>query len=192
MRAALVLLASREVQNHARRIAVRLCAGQGLPFYAAALPAHVSLKQPFVFEDFERLDAFCARLASSIAPFQVALDRFYLYESGETGVLGLNVVETPLLRGLHERLNSELAEVFEDSRAAFDGADYHFHLTVEIARDARGLGILRGFLDGLADKSVDLRFSARELGVFFYPDETFAPGSFVVYRVLPLGVASSE
>ncbi len=187
VKAALVLLTDVKVQNFARRIAVRLCVEKGLPFYAAALPAHVSLKQPFPFEDFARLDAFCERFAATVPPFEVALDRFYLYESGDFGVLGLNAVETPGLRGLHERLNAGLAQTFADSRAAFDGADYSFHLTIEIARDARNLGILRDFFDSLSEKTVDLRFTARELGVFFYPDETFAPGSFVVYRVLPLG-----
>lgn len=187
MKAAIVLLSGNQVQNFARRIAVRLCAEKGLPFYAAALPSHVSLKQTFVFEDFERLDAFCERFAASIRPFEVALDRLYLYERGDFGVLGLNVVETPVLRGLHERLNRELAQVFADTRAEFDGADYRFHLTIEIARGARNLAVLREYFRGVADPAVDLRFSARELGVFFYPDEALTPGTFVVYRVLPLG-----
>jgi 2'-5' RNA ligase len=187
VKAALVLLADIPVQNFAHRVAVRLCAEQGLPFYAAVLPAHISLKQPFLFEDFERLDAFCDRFAASVEPFEIRLDRFYLYESGDFGVLGLNVVETLLLRGLHERLNAELAQIFTDTRADFDGAEYRFHLTIEIARDAHNLDVLRRYFTGLADKSANLGFTARELGVFFYPDETFTPGSFVVYRMLPLG-----
>jgi 2'-5' RNA ligase len=192
MKAALVLLSDIAVQNTARRIAVRLCAEKGLPFYAAALPSHVSLKQPFAFDDFECLDAFCERFAASVAPFDLTLDRFYLYASADYGVLGLNVVETPFLRGLHERLNAELAQVFADTRAAFDGADYSFHLTIEIARAAVHLPILREYFTALPDPVLDLRFTARELGVFFYPDETLAPGSFVVYRVLPLGRTEKE
>jgi 2'-5' RNA ligase len=175
------------VQNFARRIAVRLCAEKGLPFYAAALPSHISLKQPFTFDDFDRLDAFCDRFAASVAPFELPLDRFYLFDGGDFGVLGLKVVETPILRGLHERLNMELAQTFADPRAAFDGTDYRFHLTIEIARDARNLNVLREEIMELVETTVDLRFTARELGVFFYPDDTLAPGSFVVYRVLRLG-----
>lgn len=186
MKAAIVLLACTDVQNFARRIAVRLSADKGLPFYAAALPSHVSLKQPFAFDDLDHLDAFCERFAASVAPFDLDLDRFYLFESGDFGVLGLNAVETPALRGLHERLNAELAREFADPRAEHDGAAYHFHLTIEIARSARDLVTLRGYFHSLAEKTVNLRFTARELGVFFYPDDTFAPGSFVVYRVMPL------
>jgi 2'-5' RNA ligase len=158
-----------------------------LPFYAATLPSHVSLKQTFACQDLERLDAFCERFAARLSPFAVALDRYYLFEKGTIGVLGMNVVETPRLRGLHEQLNAELPGVVADPYADYDGPDYRFHLTIEIARDIPGVEVLRRAYAALPPLPPDLGFTARELGIFYYPDEAFSPGSFVVYRVLPLG-----
>jgi 2'-5' RNA ligase len=191
MKAALVLLSDYNIQNMVRRIVADLSVRERLPLYASTLPTHVSLKQPFTFEDFDRLDAYCEGLAGSLPPFEIRLDRFYLFEGDGYGVLGLNVIETPQLRGLHSRLNAELAGIFQDTRAAFDGEEYRFHLTVEIARDAHSLEVLQRWYAGLAEKTVDLRFTARSLAVFFYPDQTFAPGSFMVYRVITLADGSA-
>jgi len=185
MKAALVLLADRDVQNFARRAVVELSIKDQVGFFASLLPAHVSLKQPFTFESLEQLDRYTAGLAARIAPFEIRLDRFYTAEWTGHGILGLNVVETAQLRELHDLLNRELAALVRDPSAAHDGGAYHFHLTIEMGKVA-GENPFRAYYERLADPSVNLSFTARELGVFFYATEEYSAGSFTTYQILPL------
>jgi hypothetical protein len=186
MRAAIVLLADREVQNFARRAVVELNLRSQIGFFAALLPAHVSLKQTFRFDHLETLDRYVESLAASLPPFLVDLDRFYCEDWSGFSILGLNVVETPFLRGLHDRLNRELGLILPDSSAAHDGSGYHFHLTVEMGRVGVDGNPFRAYFEGLADPRVNLSFMASEMGVFFYADDDHRPGSFITYRILPL------
>ncbi len=185
MKAAIVLLSDAVVHNFARRAAVELNLRRQVGFYAALLPAHVSLKQPFTFDSLDRLDEYAAGLARRTAPFEIRLDRFYTAEWSGYGILGLNVVETPRLRTLHEQVNQELAERFSDTAAAHDGAGYHFHLTIEMGR-VDGINPFREAFERLPDPRVDLAFTARELAVFFYASADITAGSFITYKILPL------
>jgi len=186
MKAAVAILTSREVQNTIRRVVFELDRKYNQPFLGSVLPAHVSLKQPFSFEDMARLESWFDSFAASIKPFQIDLDRFYHTAWEGNGILGLNVVETPMLRGLNERINRELIQVTADPSAAFDGEAYHFHLTIEMGT----VGEIDRFLtyyEGLENKAVELRFTARELALFYYADRHLNPEAFLVYKVLPLG-----
>ncbi len=185
MKAAIVLLAGRETQNFCRRVLLKLAIQQPIEFFAALLPAHVSLKQPFSFEDLDALDRYTTALAARIAPFEIYLDRFYSNEWEGFGILGLNVVETSRLRELHDLLNRELPRVVQDANAPHDGSGYHFHLTIEMGKVAGG-NPFRQYFDSLPSPVVDMHFEARELGVFFYADERHRPGSFIHYMTLPL------
>jgi 2'-5' RNA ligase len=191
MKAAIVLLADSPTQNFARRVAVEMSISRQVEFFAALLPSHVSLKQPFEFESLDTLDRYTENLAARIQPFTIRLDSFYTAEWDGYGILGLNVVETPELRGLHNQVNHELSQIFKDSQAAHDGGGYHFHLTIEMGK-VSGINPFREYFDSLTSPTVDLSFQVRELGVFFYNAEPYVPGSFTVYRVLPLGGASSR
>jgi 2'-5' RNA ligase len=132
------------------------------------------------------LDHYVEGLAASISPFSIELDRFYYDEWGESGILGLNVVETPRLRELHNRLNRELSQQVHDSSANHDGSGYHFHLTIEMG-SISSVNPFREYYESLQESRVNRSFTARELGVFYYSDENHRPGSFLVYKVLPLG-----
>lgn len=186
MRAAIAILASSEIQNTIRKIAFDFDRRYNLPFLGSILPAHISLKQGFTFESMPALEDYFDRLAASIQPFEILLDRFYHTAWSGYGILGLNVVETPLLRSLHDRLNRELSQVVQNSSAPFDGEAYRFHLTIELGP----LGEYDAYLayyEALADKQVNLSFIARELALFYYADRPSVPGAFMVYKVLPLG-----
>lgn len=185
MKAALVLLADDAVQNTARKVVVRLGQQTGLHFYASLLPAHVSLKQPFKVDNLDKLDAYVDQLAASLAPFEVHMDSYYYEEWADTGILGLNVVETPQLRGLHGRLNEELKEIVADASAAHDGSGYHFHLTLEMAPLEQTTG-LRDFFNFLPDPQEKLLFTANRLAIFVYLDDRYLPGTFTTYRIVPL------
>lgn len=185
MKAAIVLLSDAEVQNFTRRIVFELNASYPVGFLASLLPSHVSLKQPFTFEDIDTLEAYFDGLAARIAPFEIQLDGFYSEDGSGYGILGLNVVETPTLRGLHNQINAELSRLFKDTRAPHDGSEYRFHLTIEMGRIDAGDPFL-AYFNTLKDAGMKMNFRARELALFYYPDETYGAGPFITYRVMPL------
>ena len=84
----------------------------------------------------DALESYMSELAGSTPPFEVHLNQLQLIKTeidhAETGILWLDVQETASLRELHIRLNQELATRFENTQAAFDGADYHFHMSIAI------------------------------------------------------------
>ena len=69
MKAAIVLLASTPIQNFIRRIVFELNANYGAAFFASLLPSHVSLKQPFAFEDMDVNLMFDERLGIILGSF---------------------------------------------------------------------------------------------------------------------------
>ena len=185
MKAAIVLLANAPIQNFIRRIVFELNAKHQVPFYVSLVPSHVSLKQPFTFEDMDGLEHYFDTLAASIPPFDLRLDRFYSEEWAGFGILGLHVVETPFLRGLHNQLNEELSHLFKDTRAAHDGSEYRFHMTIEMGNLA-GTNPYQVYFDGLRSPQVDFTYRVKELALFYYADEANAGGTFINYRVMPL------
>ena len=185
MKAAVVLLASSEIQNFSRRVVYDLDRQYNRPFIGSVLPAHVSLKQTFAFEEMPPLESWFDRLAASIKPFQIELDRFYHTAFNGYAILGLNVVEIPVLRTLHERLNRELANVVINPKAVFDGETYRFHLTIEMG-PVKDKDIYKAYFDALSSKEVNLSFKTREIALFYYADRQPGPEAFMVYKVLPL------
>jgi len=186
MKAAIVLLADVAVQNYTRQFVYQLSTRWDVPFFASLLPSHVSLKQPFTFENIDALERFFDSFAASIQPFEIALDGFYAETWSGYGILGLNVVETSELRALHNRLNAELPGVVKDASAAHDGAEYHFHLTIEMGK-VNGANPFQSLYDEIPEKHRKLKFTARELAMFFYPQRSEFDTTFINYRVHPLG-----
>lgn len=186
MKAAIVLLANSSIQNMTRQIVLTLHRNYQTAFYASLLPAHVSLKQPFAFEDMHVLETYFDGLAARMTPFDLQLDRFTYEEWAGFGILGLNVVETPILRGLHDQLNHELSHVVKNSAAAHDGSGYYFHLTIEMG-PVDAANPYRTYFEGLTSHEVDLTCHVRELALFFYADVENRAGSFINTRVMPLG-----
>jgi 2'-5' RNA ligase len=185
MKAAIALLAGHEIQNFVRRIVYDLNKQYGIGFLASLLPAHVSLKQPFSFESMEKLERYFDVLAASITPFEIELDKVYHAQWDHIGLLGLNVKGTGALRELHNRINRELGDLFEDTSAPHDGEAYHFHLTIELGK-VEGEDVYERYYNEMRDKRVNLRFTARDIALFCYGGGTGA-GSFMTYKVLGLG-----
>jgi 2'-5' RNA ligase len=186
MKAAIVLLANTPIQNYLRRIVFELNTGYQVAFFGSLLPSHVSLKQPFAFEDMDVLEKYFDGLAARTPPFDLQLDRFYYEEWAGFGILGLNVVETPILRGLHNQLNDELGRLFKETRAAHDGSEYHFHMTIELGK-VEGANPFKTYYDGLANPQVNFTYRVSELALFYYMGEVHSAGTFINYRVMPLG-----
>ena len=187
MKAAIALLADYKIQNFVRKIVFNLNRKYNIDFLVSLVPAHISLKQPFSFENMENLENYFALLARSIKPFEIELDKIYYTEWQGYSILGLNVKETNILRNLHNRTNKELSELFENVSAPHDGDTYHFHLTIEL-RKIEGENVYKDYFDNLENKKVNLGYSAKDIALFYYSDESFRIGSFMTYEVLPLGI----
>jgi 2'-5' RNA ligase len=154
------------------------------------LPPHISLKQTFDISDLDVLSEYMAELAQSIDPFQVNLTHLELIDATidglESGILWLNVVETEFLRGLHNRLNEELTARFGNVPAEYDGARYHFHMSIAIG--GQPIETYRIILDEFNDRLVNLQFMVRDLVMFVYDERSDVNSGYMTYQILPLSL----
>lgn len=185
MKAAIALLSDYSIQNIARRIAYNLQQFGDVKFYASSLPSHVSLKQPFTFENMDALENWFDSFSQHIAPFRVDLDHIYYNSWDDVAIVGFDVRETPTLHALHNQINNELKELVADSSAPYDGDEYRFHLTIELGH-VGSTNPFKRYYEALPEKQVALSFMAESIALFFYADGDIKPGSFVCYKVLPL------
>lgn len=183
MKAAIVLLADYQAQNFVRSIVFDLEQEYQIDFLASLLPAHISLKQPFSFENMDTLEVYFDSLAAQISSFQIELDEIYYTGWDEYGILGINVVETKPLRRLHNQLNRELSTLFLDTSAPHDGDRYHFHMTIELGKVEKW-NPYQAYFEQLEDKKVNMAFQTEEIALFYYTGEEHR--SFICYKVLPL------
>ncbi len=186
MKAAIALLTDYETQNVARRMVYALCHNGEIQFFGSLLPTHISLKQPFDFEDMDRLEACFDNLAGRVAPLTVELDGIYYTEWADYAILGLNVIESSALRALHNQINLELREVVADPSAAHDGEVYRFHMTLELGPVVEN-NPYKAFYDRLKMKKLRFSFVARYLAMFMYKGNMAKAGAFTTYRIMELG-----
>ena len=185
MKAAIALLSDHPVQNIVRRLVFEISQNAGIEFFGSLLPAHVSLKQPFTFENMDVLEVWFDSFSKRTAPIHIELDRVYYSEWDGHAIVGLGVRETPTLRALHNRINRELQDLINDPSAPHDGDEYRFHLTIELGKIDR-TNAFKQFYDALPEKRVALSFRAEYIALFFYADGPIETGSFICYKVLPL------
>ncbi len=189
MKTAFALLVDHDAHNFIRTLAVDGHSNDQIDFSAPWPPAHVSLKQPFEISSLPEAEAYFDQLAQSIQPFDVTLTHLELQigsiDGDELGILWLDVQETPTLRALHDRINRELSERFENTNAPFDGPDYHFHATVELGRPP--VEVYRKIYAEYEQVKVNLTFTAREIVMFYSDDLGSKPGTFITYKILPVG-----
>ena len=186
MKAAIALLANYPTQNFARRMVYEMRQYAEIEYFGSLLPSHVSLKQPFSFEVMPPLEHWFDTLAMRIQPFEIKLDSVYYSEWEGSAIVGLNVVETPTLRNLHNLINQELEEIVENPTAPHDGEGYHFHLTVELGRIG-ATNPYKAFYEKLPNKNIALSFLSQNLAMFIYNEHATSPGSYMLYRVMSLG-----
>lgn len=185
MKAAIALLSDFHVQNIARRMVYEIQQHARIRFLGSLLPAHVSLKQPFSFENMEDLETWFESFSQEVHPFRIDLERIYYEEWDRYAIIGFEVLETPILRSLHDRINQELKNLVIDPSAPHDGEEYRFHLTVELG-EVGDTNPFKQFFDSLPEKQVYLSFLAEYIALFFYADGPIETGSFICYKVLPL------
>jgi 2'-5' RNA ligase len=189
MKATFALLANREVHNWVRHLAWQIHRNYRTGTRHCRLPPHISLKQPFRIADLTALEDYMGGLARSLEPFEVGFSELQLeplvFDHKEYGILWLAVQETDYLRSLHLRMNQELSQRFENTQADYDGSAYRFHMTVMMG--GQPLEVYRRIYSDISQRSVDLRFTVQELGLFVY-DEPLGPnGEYLDYKTLPIG-----
>jgi 2'-5' RNA ligase len=185
MKAAIALLSDFHVQNAARKMVYEISQRAQVTFIGSLLPAHVSLKQPFAFENMYSLETWFDSFSKGVHPFRIELDHIYYDEWDDFAIVGLGVHETPILRKLHNQINHELKQIVINPTAAYDGDEYRFHLTAELGQ-VGNINPFKQFYDSLPQKQVNLSFMAEHIALFFYPHEPIEPGTFICYKVLPL------
>ncbi|HET9590234.1 MAG TPA: 2'-5' RNA ligase family protein [Anaerolineales bacterium] len=189
MKATFALLGNAEVHNLVRKLAWDIHQRYQTGTRHASLPPHISLKQPFAIRDLSALEEYMGELARSIDPFEVRLIelqvRPLVFGRTEYGLLWLDVQETEELRGLHNRINAELAERFGNTQADFDASGYHFHMTVMMG--GQSLDTYLEFFNEIPDPRIDLRYTVRELAMFVYDGPMGPDGEYLSYKILPIG-----
>ena len=194
MKATFALLANYEIHNLVRKLSWDIHRKYRTGTDVCRLPPHISLKQPFDISGLELLEDYMAELAISVSPFEVNLTGLQLIKTTidglETGILWLNVQETALLRQLHNRLNQELTSRFGDVSAAFDGPDYHFHMTVAIG--GQPFDVYKKLYNEFIGHLNDLQYTVRELGMFVYDEMDEINAGYITYKILSLREKSSS
>jgi 2'-5' RNA ligase len=189
MKAGFALLVDRPLHNLIRKLAFELNRDFRIGFRAAQVPPHISLKQPFFVSDVAALETYFDSFAASIRPFEVTLRAIEIHPSagptGDLGVVWIKVSDSPTLRGLHTRLNAELAERFANTQADFDGPAYQFHAT--IAAGGHPPDVYRQIAGTLRPPALPRTCRIREIMMCYFNDDSYAPGTYSTYKILPLG-----
>jgi 2'-5' RNA ligase len=188
MRTAIALLVDEDLANRLASFTLR-CRDYGFDLRVLRLPAHVSLKQPFIVNDFERFERYFEEFASHIEPQQLRFDGFVFCGNAEQGVVTARVTESTRLRQLHAQLNAELEQAFGETQADYDGDAYEFHLTVAIG--ASRADLLSQLHADIATWKLDEVTESSRLAMFIYeesthPDSLYGVREYGTYKVLPL------
>ena len=188
MRTAIALLVEDELSNRLASVTLR-CRDYGFNLNVLRLPAHISLKQPFVVNDFERFERYFEEFARHTEPQQLKLDGFLFWGNAEQGVVAARVTASHRLRQLQSQLNAELEQEFGGTHADFDGEAYEFHLTVAIG--ALRADLLPQLQNDIATWKLDEVTMSSRLAMFIYeestrPDPLYGVREYGRYKVLPL------
>jgi len=188
MKATFAFLADNHIHNLVRKLSWDIHQKYRTGIDVCRLPPHISLKQTFDILDLDSLSEYMTELAQSIEPFQAQLTHLELIDATidglESGILWLNVEETNLLRGLHNRLNEELTARFGNVPAEYDGDAYHFHMSVAIG--GQPIETYRTIFDEFKDRLVNLQCEIRDMVMFVYDERSDVNAGYMTYKILPL------
>ena len=169
------------------------CRDYGFNLNDLRLPAHVSLKQPFVVNDFERFVTYFEEFARHTEPQKLELDGFIFWDNEEYKVVVVRVAASPRLRQLHSQLSAEQEREFGETHADFDGDDYEFHLTVALG--AFQAELLPQLEKDIATCKMNEVTLSSKLAMFIYEESTrpnplYGVREYGTYKISPLGQKS--
>lgn len=189
MNVGFALLVDQSTHNFMRKLAFELDRRYRTGLQAALLPAHISLKQPFHADDLPAIESYFDTFAASIEPFEVVLDAVEIQPAAgpnrDTGIVWLAARESPALRGMHNRLNAELATRFAHSQADFDGPAYRFHATV--AMGGQPPAVYQSIAAAYSQSDLAMRCHVTQIMMGIADDNQNPPGPFISYKILSLG-----
>ncbi len=188
MKAAYALLVPRAIENRVQHLAWDIHRRWRTGVRPRGIPPHVSLKQPFdVGDDLAAAENCLADFAREVGPVSIRCRGYLRWDT----VLAVDVEPTATLRGLHARVNRDLAAVLADPRAPFDGDLYHFHLTVMTG--GATVDAYREIHESLAGQPFADTFLAREVAMFVYDDTNPGELLYMLHTVHALeGLASAS
>ena len=189
MNVTFALLANQEIHNKVRRISWEIHQKYHTGLDISLLPPHISLKQPFEISALPPLESYMIEFARSINPFMVSLTQLELIETTmdnlPTGILWLDVRETKQLRQLHNRLNEQLAKLFGDVSAAYDGPAYHFHMSLAIG--GQPIEVYQQIFKEFIGQWQPVQFRVKNLALFTYDESNPNHAGYMTYKILTIG-----
>jgi 2'-5' RNA ligase len=177
MKCTFALLVNKKIHNFIRKKALEMHLETGCGFYAAQLPPHISLKQPFEIDDLKKAEDYFDKLSKSIKPFSITFGPTFVWKN----VFALDVVDNPELREYHNKINSELKELFENTSALHDGDSYAFHATIAI--DRKDDSVFSEVYEKVKDETVSLEYVADKIVMFYYDEDNCEGGTFITYKI---------
>lgn len=188
MKGTIVLLAGTDAENYGRRIMYKAHAAGNLGFEMARLPQHVSLKQPFTIPNLSEFEAFFDSFAKEIKPINLQFEEINLYPSNTlgavpSGCLSIRVKKNDILDALQKELFRQLEIKFGSCPAEHDD-DYIFHMTVAIG--GAPFSNYEIAYQNLQKFDYENEFLFDKLGLFYYDDDNYKPGTYFCYKILEL------
>ena len=181
MKATIALLANKNLENYASKLALKAQNIGKLGFEACRLPFHVSLKQPFDITNIDSIEEYFDNFVKTIKPVKVQFTELDLYKANimgnNSGVLSIKAEKTCQLDEIQKRLFKELNEKFGECKAEHDD-DYVFHMTISY-----GLAPSEQYdkvFNELKTDNFNFEFVFNQLGLFYYED--LKPGSYLCYK----------
>lgn len=185
MKATVVLIADDAAENFGRKLMLDAHRYGKMGFEMARLPQHISLKQPFVIPDLDRMEVLFDEYVKRICPFDIEFTGIDLFPSNvlggvDSGCLTLRVKTTRQLVDAQRELNDLLYREFGPCPAEHDN-DYIFHMTFAIG--GADFESYRHAYNELIGSDFRQSFKFRKLGLLYYDDDNIIPGTYFCYKV---------
>ena len=177
--------------NFARKLAFAIHSRHNTGMIAARLPQHVSLGPGFEIDlkELPQVEAYFREMAQTTPALTLQFTKIGLRvspnDNGGLGIIWMEVCETPVLRGLHRRIYSDIRK-FGWKVDWLDGERYLFHSTLIYGGQPGDK--FREIYNDIPEKQIQLQSRAEQIALFCPPDATNTPGTFFTYQILPLGV----
>ena len=186
MKIAIVLLLNNKIYNFIRKLQVEMHQKYQVGFTAASAPPHISLKQPFSINNLATAEHYFDEFVASIKPFEITFNKIELKfvpeNNQEKGILWLAVAPNNSLIDLHNRLNHELAQRFENTQADFDGPAYQFHATLAVGTHLSEIG--PKLYAEYHDLTINLNYKVKHVLLFYKENDKDPIRDFIAYKRL--------
>lgn len=188
MKATLVFLASDDTENRLCEMMYRAEKAGQVGFEAARLPRHISLRQPFEFDDMDKLMQLAQEFAAKTAPVKlnfVELGWHPLSLHGqETGWLGYEFGENQTIADARKAAKAEICKVFPDAATQPDMVEGTYHVT--LAGGSAPTDAFRTAWEALKDSAEQPEAVFDKLGIFYYDVPGMVGGTYYCFKRLPL------